>query len=119
MDTPANRSVAEKSWAENRIGSHLEGLTTFKFGANNSPDDILIRKLYTIELHHGEYSANPLYTVLEVIGTPATARLKGELSRFGFNQFQDTAEGFCAIRPLPTDVVVPRNCRSQHRHCTH
>jgi hypothetical protein len=103
VDTPANRTAAEQSWVAHSSRSHLEGVTTFKFGENSSPEDILINELDTIDLHHGAYSANPPYTVLEVIGAAVTAKLKGELSRFGFHQFRDTAEGFCAIRPLPTD----------------
>jgi hypothetical protein len=32
-------------------------------------------------------------------------RVKVELSQFGFDEFQATAEGFRAVRPLPSDCV--------------
>ena len=58
-----------------------------------SSEDVLINELGAIDLHHGLYSANPPYTVLEVIGTGITARLKAELWDFGFDDFQETDQG--------------------------
>jgi hypothetical protein len=55
----------------------------------------------TIDLHHGTYSANLPYTVLDVIGTAITARLKAELGEYGFGNFQETARGFRAVRTVP------------------
>ena len=66
---------------------------------------MLINELDTIDLHHGTYSANPPYTVLDVIGTAVTARLKAKLGEFGFDDFQETREGFRAVRPVPSDPV--------------
>ncbi len=103
VDTPANRTVAQQIWAADPNRSHLEGITTFKVPEGGSSEDILINELDTIDLHHGTYSANPPYTMLDVIGTAITARLKAELARFGFNAFQETPQGFCALRPIPTD----------------
>jgi hypothetical protein len=100
VDTPANRTIAQQIWAANPNRSHLNVVTTFKFEEGSSSEDILINELDTIDLHHGTYSANPPYTVLEVIGTGISARLKTELSQFGFGEFQETSEGFRAVRPL-------------------
>jgi hypothetical protein len=47
---------------------------------------MLLAELDTIDLHHGSYSADPPYTVLEVLGTPLTAKAKNELSAYGFNR---------------------------------
>jgi hypothetical protein len=105
VDTPANRTVAQQIWAAAPNRSHLEGITTFKVPEDDSPEDILIYELGTIDLHHGSYSANPPYTVLDVIGTAITARLKAELAQFGFNEFQETLQGFCAVRPIAADVA--------------
>lgn len=105
VDTPANRTVAQQIWAADPNRSHLEGITTFKVPESGSLEDILINELDTIDLHHGTHSANPPYTVLEVIGTAITARLKAELGQFGFNEFQETPQGFCAVRPIPTNVA--------------
>jgi hypothetical protein len=106
VDTPSNRDVAQSIWAANPNRGHLESVTTFKFGEGCSSEDILVNELDTIELHHGTYSANPSYTVLEVIGTGMSARLKAELSKFGFDEFQETSQGFRALRPMPTDEAA-------------
>jgi len=105
VDTPANRPAAKQIWAANPNRSHLDGITTFKFEEGSSSEDILIDQLDTIDLHHGTYSANPPYTILDVIGTAITAKLKTELSEFGFDEFQETPQGFRAVRPLPSDDV--------------
>jgi hypothetical protein len=78
----------------------LEGVTTFKAPEDTSSEDMLISELNTIDLHHGSYSANPPYTVLDVIGT---ARLRAELGECGFDDFQEIPQGFRAVRPIPTD----------------
>jgi hypothetical protein len=103
VDTPTNRAAAQRIWAADPNRSHLDGITTFKTADESSPETALIEQLDTIDLHHGTYSASPPYTVLEIIGTTISERTQAELSRFGFDQFQGTAEGFRAVRQLPTD----------------
>lgn len=102
-DTPVNQSVAQEIWASHPNLSHLEGVTTFKVRDGTTSEDMLINELDTIDLHHGTHSANPPYTVLDVIGTAITARLKAELGEYGFDDFQATAQGFRAVRPIPDD----------------
>jgi len=103
VETPTNRAVAQKIWTAYPNRSHLDGVTTFKTADASSPETALIEQLDTIDLHHGAYSANPPYTALEIIGTTISERTKAELSQFGFNQFQETVEGFRALRQLPTN----------------
>jgi hypothetical protein len=105
VDTPANRTVAQRIREADASSSHLKGITTFKAPEVASSEDILINELDSIDLHHGAYSANPPYTILDVIGTAITAKLKAELAQFGFNEFQETPQGFCAVRPIPTNVA--------------
>lgn len=100
VDTPANREATQKVWAAHKGQTHLTGVTTFN-AAGCSAEDALINDLDTIDLHHGVYSADPPYTVLEVIGTPITERLKTELAAFGFNEFESMPAGFRAVRPVP------------------
>src|SRR5207245_8874951 len=100
--TPVNRTIAQQIWAAHPNRSHLESVTTFKAPEDTSSEDMLICELNTIDLHHGTYSANPPYTVLDVIGTGISAKLKAELSQFGFDEFQQTLQGFRAVRPRPT-----------------
>jgi hypothetical protein len=106
VDTPQNRAVAQNLWAANPNRNHLEGVTTFKAGQDCPSEETLINELDTIDLHHGSYSADPPYTVLEVIGTPISERLKDELSHYGFNKFQPTGEGFRTLRMPPDDLVL-------------
>jgi hypothetical protein len=103
VDTTANRTVAQHIWGATPTRSHLDGVTTFKTGDDCSPEASLIQQLDTIDLHHGVYSANPPCTVLEVIGTEITERVKAEFAELGFDQFEPTLQGFRAIRPLPKD----------------
>ncbi len=102
VDTALNRVAAAEVWAAHPDRSHLDGVTTFKAGDGCSPEDTLVNHLDTIDLHHGSYSADPPYSVLEVIGVEVSERVKAELSQFGFNEFEATAEGFSAVRPLPS-----------------
>ncbi len=103
VDTPVNRAVAQQIWGAEPNRGHLQGITTFKFREDGSPEDILVNELDTIDLHHGKYSANPPYTVLDVIGAAITPRLRTELGQFGFDEFQQTPYGFRAVRPMPAD----------------
>ena len=61
----------------------------------------LIARLNDIDLHHGVYSATPPYTILEVVGTQLSERLKSEMKEYGFNDFRQTRDGFIATRPEP------------------
>jgi hypothetical protein len=103
VDTPSNHEAVQRVWASGKHKSHLDGVTKFKTGDGCSSEDALINELDTIELHHGVYSADPPYTVIEVVGARVTERLRNELSQFGFTEFQATVEGFRAVRPLPRD----------------
>jgi hypothetical protein len=103
VDTPGNCAVAQQIWVANPNHSHLEGVTTFKFVEDSLCEDILLNELDTIDDHHGTYSANPPYTIIEVIGTGIGDTVKAKLAEFGFDQFEPTLQGFRAIRPLPKD----------------
>ncbi|MGH9496351.1 MAG: hypothetical protein ACRD3B_15230, partial [Candidatus Sulfotelmatobacter sp.] len=108
VDTPQNRAVAKGIWSVEPGRSHLDGVTTFKTADDSSAEDALLQELETIDLHHGVYSANPPYTVVEVIGTGISDRVKGKFAEFGFDQFEPTSHGFRAIRPLPKNYSPDR-----------
>lgn len=100
VDSPVNRAVAEDMWSMLPTSSHLDGITTFKAAETDSPEEMLIGKLGTIDLHHGFYSADPPYTVLKVVGAHLTARIEAALADLGFDSFPVTDDGFRAIRSL-------------------
>lgn len=102
VDTPTNKSVAQRLWKERSQHSHLTGITTFNADSLPSPEATLLSQLDTIELHHGRYSADPPYTQLEVLGTALNEEIRAELCQYGFNDFQPTPEGFCCSRPITT-----------------
>ena len=66
-----------------------------------SPEDLLLGELETIDLHHGTYSSDPPYTLLEVRGVALSGPIKAALVLSGFNEFRPAADGFSASRQLP------------------
>ena len=102
VDTPVNKPAAQQLWSQQPEPNHLTGVTTFKDMKTAPPEDLLLAQLDSIDLHHGSYSADPPYTVIEVIGAALTGRVKSELSEFGFSDFHPTQSGFVATRQLPS-----------------
>jgi len=112
VDTPLNRAETQERWSADPTRSHWEGVTIFKAPDHCPSEDILIGQLDTIDLHHGSYSTHPPYTVIEVIGTAISEKLKSKLSHYGFNQFEAMPQGFSAVRPLPHNCsLIAKNCR--------
>ena len=103
VDTPTNRAAAQAFWASRPHRDHLDGVTTFRVSDDCSPENALINELETIDMHHGVHSANPPYTVVEVIGAQISDEIRNKLSQFGFNQFEATQKGFRAVRPIPSE----------------
>lgn len=103
VDTPTNKPVVQRLWGEHHQRTHLTGITLFRYAESSSAEDMLLEELDMIDLHHGSDSADPPYTVLDVIGAPLTARAKRELSVYGFNEFHGNPFGFTARRPDPVD----------------
>jgi hypothetical protein len=98
VDTPSNRKAAQRIWASRPGQSHLTGLTTFKVAADSSAVERCLGELGTIDLHHGEYSASPPYSELEVFGVALTEDVKRGFIEAGFTRFEVTEDGFIAFR---------------------
>ncbi|HEX4005897.1 MAG TPA: hypothetical protein VHX60_06960 [Acidobacteriaceae bacterium] len=101
VDSPSNRESAQDLWKTFPSHGHLDGITVFDASSDRSAEQMLFDEFATIDLHHGEHSADPPYTVVRVFGTASTAKIEGYLSEYGFASFNATQEGFQAIRPLP------------------
>jgi len=101
-DTPANREAAERAWASIPTGAvwNEAGATTFKVSENDSPVDMVLDRLTDIDLHHGEYSHDPAWSVVEVYGSKPIAALQQALQEFGVDTFRETPGGFVCSRPL-------------------
>jgi hypothetical protein len=61
--------------------------------------------LAEIDVHHGEYSHDPAWSRINVIGANWTERIQKELERFGFTAHLDTREGFEATKGSANNVV--------------
>ncbi len=98
IDSLLNTPVAHRLWRERKDKNHLTGITTFKPGCNLSPEDEAVGLLDTIETHHGEYSADPPYSVLEFIGCTDSERLCSALAEFGFRVETSSSDSVVAVR---------------------
>ena len=116
IDTPINRAVAVKARAERPNAIHLVGVTTFTSKAS-FPEESFLDELGMIDLHHGPYSADPPYRVLEIIGASLTESLKAALGQYGFDEFRSTTTGFRAVRTVsPMPLAPPRQTRAIEVH---
>lgn len=98
VDSSINTSVAHRL-REERVGENsLTGITTFKPGCDLSPEDEAVGLLDTIETHHGEYSADPPYSVLEFIGCTDSERLRSALAELGFRVEASSSDSVVAVR---------------------
>jgi hypothetical protein len=108
IDTEVNRPVIARLWAERKVSKHTDGITSFKASEEKSPEDILVENLSTIDLHHGEYSHDPPYSVLNVIGvTCCLETVREALNEYGFTKFEPTTEGFTAWKEAGQQDAEP------------
>ena len=98
VDSPLNTPVASRLWQERPTETHLSGITTFKPAASGSAEAELLAQLQTIDLHHGEYSADPPYSALEVFGCAPSGSVSAALREIGFAVHSTTRDGFIAGR---------------------
>ncbi len=98
VDTPANLAAARTIWASRPDHGKLKSLTTFKVAAGTSAAERCLGELDTIDLHHGEYSADPPYSELEVFGVALTEDVRRGFTDAGFCTFAVTEDGFVAYR---------------------
>ncbi len=98
IDTLVNRAAASEYWARNPKHQVETGITTFKSSENESGLESCLNILETIDLHHGKYSSNPPYSVLEIVGLLLTDDVKSAIEVLGFRAFETTVEGFRATR---------------------
>ena len=94
VDTPVNRAAAEQFWRKNSSFTHMQEVTTFKVDLDGTPNDWCCAILLTVDLHHGEYSQNPPYRSVVVIGTDLSADLRAIFENYGFRDFREEGQGF-------------------------
>jgi len=98
-DTSTNHPVIQSIRATQSVepySGYLTGITSFKVDAGETPEDWLLGVLDPVEVHHNAYSQTPPYTILRVIGTVLTPRIRERLESDDFVKFEDLPEGFVA-----------------------
>ena len=99
--TPDNLHVAVQLWAEKSGGYSFEaGVTIFNVSAEATPEAMCRDILWTVDLHHGEYSHDPPWSEIEVVGAALTPPLRAGLEDYGVEDFEERPDGFLAIRSI-------------------
>ena len=100
IETPMNNTTIEAIWRAARGASSLDhGTTRFRSGGpTKTPDEIARSILHTIDLHHGEHSHVPRWSVLEVYGANPTPVLVAALAELGFSKVLPASDGLKAWR---------------------
>lgn len=97
-DSPENRSIAHRVWRKTSSKEPQSGVTVFKVTRERTPEEMCIGTLENVDLHHGEHSHDPPFSVLEVYGTPMTENIRAAAEEFGFCDFEEHENGFVAFR---------------------
>jgi len=99
--TPGNVEAINKVLSKNDKKHSLEsGITSFTVKASASPQDMFLGVIDNVDLHHGEYSRTPPWSVLEVYGVKPSIQTKSKLEEYGPGSFTETKDGFTFIRKL-------------------
>ena len=97
--SPNNEPVVRQLWEQRPAKSHLDGITMSQ--SYGSPEDSFLGVLDSVDLHHGEHSATPPYSLLEVVGCPPSEEVRSALAELGFSITAASPGGFSAQRPIP------------------
>lgn len=100
VDSPDNHPVIVSIMHECTSSDYLTGISSFKYDTQTQPEDRLIGILSTVDVHHGEYSHDPPYSILNIIGVEWSQKIQKELSKFGFTDHEATPNGFITKRVL-------------------
>lgn len=94
--SPTNLRFVERCVLDD--GQHEQGVTTFTVRAGASPTEIAIGQLWSIDLHHGEYSHSPPLNEIEIYGAQPTPELLAALEEFDLNSIVLAADHFIATQ---------------------
>jgi hypothetical protein len=100
IDSAENHPVIQTLWNERKGSINVDGITSFKYDPKANPEEWFVTELATIDLHHGEISHNPPYSVLEIIGVLWSDKIENVLKEYGFIKYERTAQGFITWREI-------------------
>ncbi|RAK70313.1 hypothetical protein DLM85_05570 [Hymenobacter edaphi] len=95
VDSPQNTPVAHRLWQERPRKAPLAGLTVFKPPAD-TPTEVLLAILDTVDEHEGETTAGGGYAALEVIGCAPDADIEEALAELDLRVTERTELSFVA-----------------------
>jgi len=97
-DTAINRAAAEDVRARHLAAGRpsQDSVSLFRIDPADSPASWAIDVLDAIHLHHGEYSHDPPYTGIVVVGVRAEPELVAALADYGLSQIDPRPGGFVA-----------------------
>jgi hypothetical protein len=98
IESPANREAAASYRAAHGASTVEKSVTTFKAADDDSGSETCLKMLETIDLHHGVDSADPPYSVLEIVGARLSRSVQRAIEALGFSRFESTDNGFRALR---------------------
>jgi hypothetical protein len=97
VESSTNTPVAQRLWSERPNENALTGITTF-VSHSGTPEDNFLAVLDAVDEHHGVFSADPPYTLLDVIGCPASEGIIQALAKLSFRVAENAAQSFHASR---------------------
>ncbi|GMV92129.1 MAG: hypothetical protein KJ060_02805 [Candidatus Hydrogenedentes bacterium] len=97
IGSAVNRAACEALWKERRPESHLDGYTAFNYDESATPEERFLSILGEVDLHHGEVSHDPPYSILRVVGARWTSEIEDALLEYGFRRQSEDANGFVAV----------------------
>jgi len=89
-----NRQAAERIWSDGSAHNHEFGVTVFNISEGDTSESMFLNHLGAIDEHHGMYSHDPAWSVLEVYGSTPTLAMKEALKDYGEPEYKVTADGF-------------------------
>jgi hypothetical protein len=103
-DTPAKRAAAHTIWGDDPIYDLESGVTIFEFAPDASRPEVIAAVLDDVDLHHGEFSHDPPWSVIEVIGCSPTESLSAAFAAFGAQLSAVGLDACVARRPISGDA---------------
>src|SRR5437016_14169631 len=86
VNTPQNSIIASRFLSKRQGTQDGPDVTVFDVDPTQTPEDWACDIIKNIDLHHGHYSHDPPFSVMEVYGVDPTPRLRKELLGIGFNR---------------------------------
>lgn len=98
VDSRENHLIIRELWQKRRGYDDKGIITSFKYDPKGNPEKWLLDELDAIDLHHGQFSQNPEYSVLKVYGLKWSEDISREFQRIGFGFDRESDNGFIAKR---------------------